>query len=265
MKYLLIALILTAAAFGQAQSSNPAQTSPVAEANIQKAQAILNQGIQALGGQAYLNIQEISEQGRTYTLYHGRPTGGGVDFWRFSKYPDKDRIELTKDRDWVELFTGDKGYEITYRGVQEQKAKDVTDYVRRRKFSLAWVFRKWLHEPGVALFYEGQSLADTSPADQVTVLNAQNQGVTLYFDTTTHLPVKESYSWRDPLDRERDTEEIVYANYRPIQGIMTPYTVTRYYNGDISNQIFLNSVAYNETIPDSQFDPSSPNQLHNKK
>lgn len=257
MKYLWIAFLFSVAAFGQAQSSAPSQTNSIEQANIDKAQSVLNQAITALGGQAYLNIQEITTQGRTYSLYHGRPTGGGIDFWRFFKYPDKDRIELTKDRDWIEMFIGDKGYEITYRGVQEQKAKDVTAYIRRRKFSLASILREWIHAPGVALFYDGQSLANDTPADKVTVLNAQNQGVTLYFDSNTHLPVKESYSWRDPVDQERDTEDEIYGNYRPIQGIMTPYTVTRYYNGEMAGQIFLNSAAYNQDISDSQFDPST--------
>lgn len=257
MKYLAIVLVLLAAAAGRAQSPNPAQASPVAEENIQKAQRILNQAIQALGGSAYLNIQEMSSQGRTYALHHGRPSGGGVEFWRFYKYPDKDRIELTKDRDWLEIFNGDKGYEITFRGTEQQKAKDVADYVRRRKFSLIWVLRKWLHAPGVALFYEGQNIADGKQVDQVSLLNAQNQGVTLFIDTSTHLPVKKTYSWRDPDDHERDTEDEVYGNYRPIQGVMTPYTVTRYYNGEMSNQVFLNSVTYNETVSDSEFDPAT--------
>jgi hypothetical protein len=49
-------------------------------------------------------------------------------------------------------------------------------------------------------------------------------------------------------------EEEVYDNYRPMQGIMTPYSVTRYYNGDMSNERFLTSVSYNTGLSDSKFD-----------
>jgi len=72
----------------------------------------------------------------------------------------------------------------------------------------------------------------------------------------THLPVKKSFSWRDPTDKQRNVEEESYDNYRPTQGIMTPYTVTRYYNGDMSNQRFLSLVQYNQNLSDSLFDPS---------
>ena len=70
-------------------------------------------------------------------------------------------------------------------------------------------------------------------------MNARNQGVTLFIDADTHLPVKKTYCWRDPTDKQRNVEDEVYDAYRPVQGIMTPFTVTRFYNGDMSNQRFL--------------------------
>ena len=51
-------------------------------------------------------------------------------------------------------------------------------------------------------------------------------------------------------------EDEVYDNYRVIQGIPTPYTVTRYFNGDMAGQRFMSSVGYNQGINDSQFQPS---------
>jgi hypothetical protein len=38
---------------------------------------------------------------------------------------------------------------------------------------------------------------------------------------------------------------------------MTPFSVTRYYNGDMSNQRFLTSVSYNKGLSDSLFDPEA--------
>ena len=80
------------------------------------------------------------------------------------------------------------------------------------------------------------------------------EGVTLYLDASDHLPVKKTYSWRDATDKQRNVEEEVYDNYRSVQGVMTPFTVTRYYNGDMSGQRFLTSVNYNLGISDSQFE-----------
>ncbi|HUE53569.1 MAG TPA: hypothetical protein VMO80_14595 [Terriglobales bacterium] len=259
MKSLLAILLL--ACLAPAQTNPPAappaapsaESIPADQENVRKARALLDQMIQALGGQAYLKIQDISQEGRTYSFYHGRPNSYGIIFWRFYKYPDKERVELTKKRDVIYVNNGDKGYEITYKGTRAQEPKDVADTVRRRHYALDWVLRHWLSEPGVALFYEGHSVAEQKPVEQVTVMNAHNEGVTLYIDVDTHLPVKKTFSWRDPTDKERNIEDEVYDNFRPIQGVMTPLTLTRFYNGDMSNQRFLSSVSYDKGLADTMF------------
>lgn len=263
MKRALLFLILLAPAF--AQSSPPAPTPapstssiPVDQKNSDKAQALIQSAIQALGGQAYLEIQDVTQEGRTYSFHLGTPDGVGVLFWRFYKYPDQDRVELTKQRDVADVFQGEDGAEITYKGTTALDPKTLSSYIRRREYSLEWVLRKWIHEPGVAFFYEGSAIAAQKPAEQVTLIDAKNRGVTLYFDINTHLPIKKTFSWRDPTDRLRNVEDEVWDNYREVQGVMTPFSITRYYNGDMSNQRFLNSVKYNQGLKDSLFAISTP-------
>lgn len=253
MKLFLLTLIMAALAVAQTEIAPPAQSVPVDQENARKAKAVLDQAIQALGGSAYLNIRNVSQEGRTYSFYHGRPNSVGILFWRFYEFPDKERIELTKQRDVAYVYNGDKGYEVTYKGTRAEDPKDLTDYLRRRHYALDWVLRKWLLEPGIALFYEGQTVAEGKTVDQVTVMNAHNDGVTLYFDIDDHLPVKKSFSWRDPTDKQRNVEDEVYDNYKIIQGVPTPYTVTRFYNGDMSGQRFMSSVSYNQEINPAQF------------
>ena len=256
MKYFLSAFLLIALAFGQANTSAPApsaQAIPVDQENARKAKALLDQMLDALGGNAYLNIEDVSQEGRSYGFHLGLSEGVGVLFWRFYRFPDKDRLELTKKRDIVYVYRGDKGFEITYKGTRSDDPKTVSDYLRRREYSLDWVIRKWLSQPGIALFYEGHTVAAQRDTEQVTVMNATNQSVTLYIDTSTHLPVKKTFSWRDLTDKQRNIEDEVYDNYRPVQGVMTPFSVTRFYNGDMSNQRFLNSVSYNKGLSDSLF------------
>ncbi|MGH9513605.1 MAG: hypothetical protein ACRD2U_15855 [Terriglobales bacterium] len=258
MKYILLAVLLSAAGFAQTASpkaaASPASSAPsIAQQDQNKAKALLDQMIQALGGKAYLNIQDVFQEGRTYSFHLGHPTSAGLLFWRFYKYPDKDRIELTKKRDVVEVINGDKGAEITYKGVGPMDTKQLNDYLRRQKYSLDAVLRKWLNEPGVALFYDGRTVADEKSVQKVTIMNSHDQAVDLYIDSETHLPLKKSFSWRDPTDKERNIEEEGYDNYRPVDGIMTPFVVTRYYNGDMSNQRFLTAAGYNRGVKDSKF------------
>src|ERR1700722_18286281 len=113
MKYAIIALLLTVLAFGQDNppaapndpSSTP-QTIPIDQANSQKAKDVLNQAIQALGGQTYLNISDMKFEGRGYSFHHGQPNSLGTVFWRFRKFPDKDRAEFTKKRDIIQIYNG---------------------------------------------------------------------------------------------------------------------------------------------------------------
>ena len=178
-------------------------------------------------------------------------------FWSFTEFPDKERIELTKERDIAELYVGNKAWEITYKGAHPIEQKDLDDYLRRRRFSLDTVLRTWVNDPRVVLLFEGAAVAAQHPAQQVTLVNAQDESVTLYFDSDTHLPVKKSFSWRDPVDRQKNLEEEVYENYRPVSGVMAPYNLTRYFNGDMASQRFLNSVTINQGLDEAMFDPHS--------
>jgi len=239
-----------------AAGSNAGTAIPLDE-NARKARALVDQGIQALGGQTYLTIRDREQQGRTYGFHLGRPNGSGAVFWSFSEFPDKERVELTKERDVAELYIGKKGYELTYKGARPIEQKDLDDYMRRRQFSLDLVLRTWVNDPGVIFLYEGNTIAAQHPALQVTLINSKNEAVTLCFDADTHLPVKKSFEWRDPVDKQKNLEEEVYENYRAVSGIMAPYNVTRYYNGDMASQRFLNSVSINQGLDQSMFDPNS--------
>jgi hypothetical protein len=251
------ALAQTASPAGTTPATSSTQSIPSDHESERKAKAVLDQMTEALGGQAYLTIQDISQEGRGYTFHLGRPNSYGTVFWRFYKFPDKDRVELTKQRDVVEIYNGDKGSEVTYKGVRAAETKDLADYIRRRHYSLDGVIRTWLHEPGIALFYDGPTVADQKAVDQVTIMNAHNEAVVLYIDSLTHLPVKKTFTWRDPTDKQRNIEDEVWDNYRLVQGVMTPFSITRYYNGDMSNQRFLTSVSYNKGLSDSLFDPEA--------
>jgi hypothetical protein len=267
----VLGLSVARAQAGAQDSSNSSSETrpsiPIDQENARKAHALLDQAIQALGGQAYLNAHNLQQEGRTYSFHHGRPTSNGVFFWRFVEYPDKERVEVTKQRDVAYVYAGDKGYEVTYKGPHAVEKKDLDDYLRHRKFSLETVLRSWLGDPGVALFYDGDALAGNLPAQQVRLINAKNEAVTLFFDSDTHLPIKKSYTWRDPVDRERNIEEETYDNYRLVQGVMTPYGFTRYYNGDMQTERFVTAVSYNQALDEAMFDANSgynPNKAPGK-
>ncbi len=277
-RILAISLLCT---LGAAQTPpTPAHPAPASSAvnlndsdNARKARAILDQTIETLGGDWYLTYQNKEETGRYYPLYHGRTNSTGIPYNYYIEYPDKDRFEVlrlkdihvipgqidiggvkSKKVDLVLIHNGDKGYETTYKGTSAQEPEDLQNYLRRREHSLEWIFRKWIRDPNVAWFYDGQSVVDGKECEGVTLLNSQNDSVSVYLDMNTHYPVKISYSWRDPKDKQKNVEDEVYDNYKLVQGIWTAHSITRYYNGETSQQRFINTASYGQKLPDSLFE-----------
>ena len=226
---------------------------PSADASSSKARVLIDQMIAALGGQAWLTYKTLSQQGRSYNFYHGKPTSEGILFWRFYEYPDKERRELTKQRDVVYIYNGGKGYERTYKGTAADEDKTVQEIARRNRHSLEAVVREWMKDPQTVLFYDGQAVADQQLVDVVTLLNQENDQVSIGIEVHTHLPINKRYSWRDP-DKYKVEDETIYGNYRKVQGIQTPFTMTTTRDGEMTGQSFLSRAEYNATFAPGFFD-----------
>lgn len=222
--------------------------------SVRKAKQVLDDMIGALGGEAYLNVRTMTSEGRSYSFWKGQPSGMGVLFWRFQQWPDKDRVELTKQRDVTELFVGDKAYEITYKGTAAQDPKQIADHLRQRDHSLETVVRQWLAAPGTMILYDGTAIVEQNLADEVTVLNKDNDSVTISVDPRTHLPVRKTFSYRDPLDQQKDDDAEIFGNYRLIQGIQTPFSWVLMRNGEMRGQRFITNVTYNTDLAPTLFE-----------
>jgi hypothetical protein len=225
--------------------------------NAQQARAALDAMVKALGGDAWLNMQNREYQGRSAAFYHGKPSGATVEYWEIHAWPNQDRIEFTKHRDVVQIYTGQEGWEVIYSGKKELPKEQEEDYLRRRDHSIETVIKTWLKDPATILIYEGQHLAESHLADQVTLISAQNDAVTILMDSQTHLPLRRSFQWRDPLYKDKDEDAEEYDNYRPVDGFQTPFNITRFRNGDMVNQRFLFKAIYNQTLPADEFSPDS--------
>lgn len=282
MNRFALLLLLSGLAYGQAGEAPPPRTTlppePKTSINLndsesaRKARALLDQAIEALGGQAYLTFQNRSEAGRFYPLHHGTTESLGIPYNYYVEYPDKDRFEVIHMRDifllyWqvgnvqvknksdiILIHNGDHGYEITYKGTAAQDKIDLENYLRRRRHSPECVFRQWINDPTVALFYDGLDVVDSKPSEGVTLLNNKNDSVSVWFDQNTHYPIKISYSWRDPKDKQKNVEDEIYDHYKPVDGIMTPHSITRHFNGETSQQRFIYTAKYNLNLPDTLFD-----------
>jgi hypothetical protein len=128
--------------------------------NAKLARAALDAMVQALGGQAWLNMKNQMREGHIAAFFHGKPSGGTTQYWEYHAWPDQDRIEYTKHRDVVQFYLGRTGTEVTFKGKAALPQDIVDDYLRRRDHSIETAVKTWLNDPNTILIYEGQRLAE---------------------------------------------------------------------------------------------------------
>jgi hypothetical protein len=263
---LTFALVLTTVAQNQGRPASPPaqQSAPSEDENARHAHQIVDQMIAALGGDAYLNMQDYESEGRSYGFSHGE-SGIGFPVWRFWKWPDKERVELTKQRDVIQIYNGDSGWEITYKGTALLPREALDSYKLQTEHSLPQILRVWTKSPNVVYYYAGTAVAEQKETDHITVYNGQDSA-DLYVDMITHLPIRKTFEHRNEQYHDKDTEEEVWGNYRAVQGVNTPYDYTRKHNGDIVVERFITKITYNNHLPDSLFLPkNAPAMLPEKK
>jgi hypothetical protein len=216
--------------------------------NAQLARKALDAMVQALGGPAWLTMKNQMRQGHIAAFYHGKPSGGTIDFWEFHEWPDHDRYEYTKHRDVLGFYIGRVGWEVTYRGKKALPQEQVDDFLSRRDHSIETAIKSWLPDPKTILVYEGQRLAERHLAEQVTLISAENEAVTILMDKQTHLPLRRTFQWRDPVYKDKNLDAEEYDDYHLVDGFQTPFNVTRFLNEDMTRQQFLDHASYNQPL-----------------
>jgi hypothetical protein len=267
-------LVCGAGARGQASALPSAEpgaddkATPQTSANplADKGRALLDAMVKGLGGDAWLNREDWVFHGREATFYKGQPHEGAPEFEEYYRaQPFGERVTIissygvfisTDHRDLAEVWTKDDGFEVSYKGVKELPVKQVEDYQRRRRHSLEVVIEEWLKQPGVLVTYEGSGMVERRLAEKVSVLTASNDAVAMELDETTHLPLRISFEWRDPLYNDLNKDELEFDDYHEVQGIMTAFAITRLHNGEMTGQRFLTKASYNAKLPADLFDPT---------
>jgi hypothetical protein len=222
--------------------------------NAKQARAALDTMVQALGGDAWLNMKNQFREGHIAAFYHGQPDLGTMKFYEFHAWPDHDRMEFTTHRDVVQFYLGRKGTEVTYRGAKALPQDQVDEFLRRRDHSIETALKIWLKDPKTILVYEGQRMSGRHQAEQVTLISAQNESITIQMDAETHLPLSRSYQWRDPEYKDKDTDLEEYANYHTVDGFPTAFSMSRSKNDEMVRQVYIDKVSYNQDLPPDFWD-----------
>lgn len=269
---LLAATLCTALPYAPAQardipSAAPTQSDGMTQEQLGK--KLIDEMVFALGGPAWEDRKYMEVSGRTAAFYRGAPNGSIVEYTGWRRFPgsgqpaaerigfltDKSMFFPGKKMDIVQIFTAGTADEVTYKGRKTLPKEIIVDYYRRQKHSIENVVDEWLKTPGVMVISEGQTMVERKIADKVTVLSANNDAVTIELDSVSHLPLRRTFKWRNEQFKDFDEDTETYDDYHAVDGLPTPYTLTRYRNGDMTNQRFYTKVEYNKDLSPDLFNP----------
>lgn len=223
------------------------------EQSAAKAKQILQEAIEALGGSTYLNVHDVTCTGRLGQFDHaGELTGFGT-FIDYAVPPDKERQENLPKRNIIEVYNGNKGWDLDRGGVSEAPQVDLVDFVEGNKKDLDNILRHRIHEPDMVFRYGGPDIVDLKQVDWVELVDADNRTIRIAFATATHLPIRKVVDTRDARTRMKSEEIEYYSNYHPLGGIQTPFQLTRERNGIKIFQVFFDKCEYNTNLADSLF------------
>ena len=230
------------------------------EQSAEKAKAIIQKTIQALGGPAYLGIRDITCSGRFAIFDRHGELGGYARFWDYTKLPDKNRTEYYKQRNIIQVRTAEAGWDMDRGGVVEAPADDMDNYREGLKKDIDAIFRTRLNEEGMVFRYGGPDLVDLKQVDWVEIVDRDRRSFRIAIASATSLPIRAEITTRDRKTRERAVDTYYLSNYHPVQGVQTALQVARERNGRKFYQVFYDECQHNAGLADSFFTKESLEQ-----
>ena len=244
VRFLLVGALLAAPALPLFALPAAAQTL-APEASAVKAKQLIQEAIQALGGQAYLGVRDSYCEGRAAQFASQGELAGYDRFFDYYLLPDKNRTEISKKRNIIILYNGDAGWVLDKAGVEVAAADDVDDFKEGLLRSADHLFRFRLNEPGLTFRYLGTEIVDLKRVDWVEVSDRERRNIRIALDEKTRLPRRVVSIVRDRATRQRLEEVEVLSNYHRMDGVMTPFQISRERSGRMVFQLFIDSCQYN--------------------
>ncbi|MGB6980272.1 MAG: hypothetical protein WBD66_13790, partial [Candidatus Acidiferrales bacterium] len=117
-----------------AQEGEPEVLLP--EQSAAKAKQIIQLGIEALGGSAYLGVKDITITGQLSFFGQSGELNGYQKIIDYAIPPGKERQENLPKRNIIDVYNGDKGWTLDRGGVSEAAASSVSQNVADQKIDI---------------------------------------------------------------------------------------------------------------------------------
>jgi hypothetical protein len=227
-----------------------------AETSQDHGKRVIDECVQALGGDRFLNMQTRVEEGHAYSFYRENLTGLSIAriYTRYDsgvtdtahQLAQHERDNFGKKQDYATLFTDEEAWDVTYRGARPIAADRFARYRETTLHDIFYILRVRLHEPGWIFESKGADVIENHDVEVVDLTDAGNRTTTVDFDRITKLPVRQVFYRRDPVTKDRDEEITHFTKYVESDGVQWPYVIQRDRNGEKIYEIFSTSVRIND-------------------
>jgi len=215
----------------------------------------IDQMLQALGGQTFLDIDDIHTSGRFFAFTRGELSGSDL-FSDYIKFPDMERTEFGGPKNKsIKINSGKEGMKVEGKKDPEQQTPgEVEEFQKDFKTSFEYVLRFVLSNRQTTIQNLATEIIDFKRTDVVELRDPAKNRIRFYIDRGTHLPVKMQVRRND----DAKLREEQYANWHKFQGVMTPLFVSRYTDGVKTMEIRAENVTYDSGLADTLFTQLTP-------
>jgi hypothetical protein len=235
----------------RAVAQNPDTLMP--DASAAKAKQILAQMIDAFGGSAYLNAKQSECSGRMSQFGHNADLTAYLPFKSYWEFPDKNRTDIGKKGNVIDLYAGYEGWTLDHDGVSPEPAGQVDNFRAQLPSNPHYIFRYRMKEEGMNFRWAGLDLIDLKPVDWVELTDSNQRVYRVAVARETHLMVRFVALMPNEANSQPDEDITSYANYHAFDGVQAPLQVWRTHNGRRVFQAFYDTCRYNPNLPANFF------------
>jgi hypothetical protein len=233
-----------------------------AETRAEKGRQAIQDVINALGADNFRNMQNRVETGRAVTLDRERLSGlsHAKIYTEYLRTPQPGKLGVHERQFFGTtnevsiLFLDGKGYDISFQGARPLAKETLERYYLSTRHNIFYILRQRLKEPGMIVELTGHDAIENQSADIIDFYDADNENVTVWVNSFTHLPFRQRW-----YRREKDTgyryEEIThYTKYRQfISGISWPMDLQRERDGERIAEIYNDDIKFNVVLKEDIF------------
>jgi outer membrane lipoprotein-sorting protein len=170
----------------------------------------------------------------------------------WKKHPNKMRVETTfQDKKIVQAYDGRKAWWIMpflSADAQEMAQEQAEPFVEQADFENPLLVFK---EKGYKLELLGKEDIEGTPVFKLKLTKTDGREIFFYLDADSGLELKSTLTTKTG---ETETlNEILYRDYKPVDGVMLPFTVENRMNGKTEMQMTMESIEINPAMDDAMF------------